>query len=276
MKSWPMMEDSPWRQPYLVELTFGEIYRLVNRFVRDRKLRILDVGCGRGFLSLELARNGHDVVGIDADDELIKMAIRLMRTDPYRSSRGVLEYQVSDFSSWRNPGKMFDLVIFSRVLHHIPRPGKVLEKVQRLLASRGRVICIEYAYDQFERRSATWLYHILRALEQAGWFSSKKPLSDDSRASVGLVMKDWQAHGREEHLNRFREMYSPLKRLFRERHFSWEPYVFWSVITDMRVPTAQTEMSVARSLRAMEKALIDKNAISPVLFCFVGEKVKGQ
>ncbi len=52
------MEGSPWRQPYLAELTFGEMFRLVNRLVSGQNLRILEVGCGRGYLSLELARRG--------------------------------------------------------------------------------------------------------------------------------------------------------------------------------------------------------------------------
>jgi len=37
------MEGSPWRQPYLAELTFGEMFRLVNRLVSGQNLRILEV-----------------------------------------------------------------------------------------------------------------------------------------------------------------------------------------------------------------------------------------
>ncbi len=44
------------------------------------------------------------------------------------------------------------------------------------------------------------------------------------------------------------------------------------MIMDMRVPSPDTELALARSLIAMEGALIDSGAISPVLFCFVGDK----
>jgi len=93
------MEGSPWRQPYLAELTFGEMFRLVNKLVSGHKLRILEVGCGRGYLSLELARRGHDLLGIDINEEMVKIAKQTMNTDPYNSERGELEYQVSDFGA---------------------------------------------------------------------------------------------------------------------------------------------------------------------------------
>src|SRR5881296_2293003 len=97
LRSWPSMEGSPWRQPYLAELTFGGMFRLVNKLVSGHKLRILEVGCGRGYLSLELARRGHELLGIDLNEETIRIAYQTMNTDPYKSGRGKLEYQVSDF-----------------------------------------------------------------------------------------------------------------------------------------------------------------------------------
>jgi hypothetical protein len=39
----------------------------------------------------------------------------------------------------------------------------------------------------------------------------------------------------------------------------------------MRISSTDTEMAFARSLNAMEKALIERDAIRPVLFCFSGE-----
>ena len=268
------MEGSPWRQPYLVELTFGEMFRLVDRLVSGRKLRILEVGCGRGYLTLELARRGHNLLGIDVNGETIKTAKQTMNTDPYSLERGRLEYQVSDFDAWNGADRKFDLVIFNRSLHHIPQPAKVIEKVQSLLGPKGQVICVEYAYDQFDRRSATWFYHIRRILEQGSWFKSDKKLSDNLGVSVAQIKEEWQASGRKQHLNRFKQMYGPLRTLFEEKHLSWEPYIFWDIITDMRIPSTDTEMAFARCLMAMEKALIERGAINPVLFCFSGENAQ--
>ncbi len=269
------MEGSPWRQPYLAELTFGEMFRLASKLMSGHNLRILEVGCGRGYLSLELARGGHDLLGIDVSEEAIVFAKQTMNTDPYKSERGKLEYQISDFAAWNSADRKFDLIIFNRSLHHIPQPTKVLEKSQSLLRPKGRIICVEYAYDQFDRRSAAWFYHIRRILEQADWFKSDTKVSDNLEVSVDQVKEEWQAPGRKDHLNRFKEMYGPLKSLFDEQHFSWEPYIFWDVIMDMRIPSTDTEMAFARSLMAMEKALIERREINPVLFCFSGENARG-
>jgi len=266
------MEGSPWRQPFLADLTYGEMFRLINRLISGNKLRILEVGCGRGYLSLELARKGHDVLGIDVNEDTIRTAYRTMKSDPYNSGRGRLEYEVSDFAVWNNTEGKFDLVIFSRALHHIPQPAKALEKARSLLGHKGRIICVEYAYDQFDRRSATWFYHVRRILEQAGWFKSPSRLSENLEFSVGEIMEEWVEHGRNENLNRFLDMYTPLKNLFEEQRLSWEPYIFWDVIMDMRIPSTDTEMALARSLSAMERTLVEREAISPVLFCFTGKK----
>ena len=276
LKSWPSLERSPWRQPYLAELTYGEMFRLISRFVSGDKLSILEVGCGRGYLSLELARIGHDLLGIDVNEQAIRIAYQTKNTDPYNSNRGRLEYQVSDFAVWNNTDGKFDLVIFNRVLHHVPQPAKALEKVRSLLGPRGRIICVEYAYDQFDLRSATWFYHMRSVLEQAGWFRSDTNLSENLESSAGRVKEEWHAHGQKENLNQFEDMYRPLKGFFEEQHFSWEPYIFWDIIMDMQIPSTDTEMSFARSLSAMERALIERDAISPVLFCFTGEKTQNR
>jgi len=266
------MKDSPWRQPYLARLTFGEIHNLVDEYIFGRRLRILDVGCGRGWLSLELSREGHDVLGVDSSKEMILNAKRTMDTDPYKNERGKLEFQVSDFSQWEHPVESFDLVIFSRSLHHIRQPGKAVRKAHNLLKKDGQIVCIEYAYDRLDKKTATWIYNVRRSLQQSGWYKSRKKLSDKIDQSVRRIMEEYYEPTRKEHFNRFEEMRKPLSSLFREVHFSWEPYIYWDLIMGMRIQSVDVEMATARSIMAMETALIEADSINPVLFCFVGLK----
>src|SRR6266567_8331871 len=65
LKSWPSMKGSLWRQPYLIELTYAKNFQLVKESIPGKNLKILEVGCGTGFMSLELARMGHYVAAID-------------------------------------------------------------------------------------------------------------------------------------------------------------------------------------------------------------------
>src|SRR3972149_11248490 len=218
LKSWPSMGDSPWRQPYLADLTYGEVHRLVDEFVIGQGLKVLDFGCGTGFLSLELAREGHDVLGLDSDEDAVNIAVRTMNSDPFASERGPLKYECADFTSWDGPDGSFDLVVISRTLHHIPKPEKVLHKVHKLLAETGRIICIDFAYDQFDQRTATWIYQILKPLEKAGWYDQSRKLHHDTTATRQLLEEWFNEYEKRGKFNRFEKMRRPLYRLFREDH----------------------------------------------------------
>ena len=273
LKSWPQMEDSPWRQPYLADLTYGELHRLVDEFVTGHGLRILDVGCGTGFMSLELAREGHHVLGLDSDQEIINIAVRTMNSDPSKSERGFLEYTRADFTAWEGPKTDYDLVIVSRALHHNPQPEKALNKAHKLLRETGRLVCIDFAYDQFDQQTGTWLYHMRKALEQAGWYKAEGRLPDDINAATRRILKEWfEEYEKRGSFNRFEEMRKPLYRLFQEEHFSWKPYLYWEIIRHMRVPSDEVELEMARTISSMERTLIETQQIKPVLFCFVGTK----
>jgi len=269
LKSWPSMKNSLWRQPYLIELTYADNFRLVEDSIRGRNLKILEVGCGTGFMSLELARKGHDVVGIDRDQKIIRIARRTMETDPYSKNRGSLRYEVADFNKWSDIPETYDVVLFSRVLHDLPRPKKILSKAHHLLKNRGRLVCLEYAYDRIDRRAATWLYQIRRALELTGGYSSHLP--EDPEEGVENILRE-NLYGRKEHINKFEEMRQPLEQLFVKERLSWHCYHCWDVFRDMRVPDRKRENALASLFKRMEQLLIDSGEIQPVLFRFVGTK----
>ena len=50
-------------------------YDILERYLADRPaMRILNVGCGSGDLSIRLAQFGHDVSGIDVEPAYIRIA----------------------------------------------------------------------------------------------------------------------------------------------------------------------------------------------------------
>jgi 2-polyprenyl-3-methyl-5-hydroxy-6-metoxy-1,4-benzoquinol methylase len=91
------------------------------------RLRILEVGSGRGvFLEAALER-GHDVTGQDLSEAAVA-AIRARHG--VQAERGALE-------ELRLPGASYDLVHMNHVLEHIPDPGRVLREIRRLLKPGG-------------------------------------------------------------------------------------------------------------------------------------------
>jgi 2-polyprenyl-3-methyl-5-hydroxy-6-metoxy-1,4-benzoquinol methylase len=57
-----------------VQGTIGECDFIENEINHNKKIRILDIGCGTGRHSIELARRGYSVVGIDLSESLLTRA----------------------------------------------------------------------------------------------------------------------------------------------------------------------------------------------------------
>ncbi len=221
-------------------------------------------------MSLELARLGHDVVGIDSNHEIIRIAKRTKQSDPYQKTRASLSYETADFSDWSDKSGTYDVVLFSRVLHDIPSPAKTLSKAHGLLKNGGRIVCSEYAYDRLNRKAAIWLYQVRKMLEVEGWYSPPR-LPEDVETGVNQILRK-NLSGRKQHINTFEEMQIPLQRLFKREHFSWHCYYCWDVLADMRIPDKQVEKATARLLKRTEQFLIDSEEIPSILFHFVGDK----
>jgi SAM-dependent methyltransferase len=49
---------------------------VISRYARGRQMRILDLGCGTGSSAVDLAKNHHEVVGVDISPEMIAAARR--------------------------------------------------------------------------------------------------------------------------------------------------------------------------------------------------------
>src|SRR4051794_20819968 len=66
-----------WRDPHFIDLVLGRrsaVYLELLAEFGGPHLEILDVGCGAGYFSLELARAGHHVTAIDVSASCIKAA----------------------------------------------------------------------------------------------------------------------------------------------------------------------------------------------------------
>ena len=90
--------------------------------------RILDLGCGDGVLTAELARRGISVLGIDISDSLLKAA----------AGRGV-ETRHMDGQNLPFDGE-FDAVFSNAALHWMSNASAVIEGVFRALKPGGRFV----------------------------------------------------------------------------------------------------------------------------------------
>jgi len=110
--------------------------RLVGRPSFDG-LTILDLGCGSGYLSLDMASDGADkVVGIDIDAESISYAQRKLREFPELSDK--VEFLCMDLKGY-DPRENFDLIVSRDALEHILNLETFLTEVIKRLKPRGRL-----------------------------------------------------------------------------------------------------------------------------------------
>jgi SAM-dependent methyltransferase len=90
--------------------------------------RVLDLGCGDGTLTLEIARAGCDVIGIDSSEAMVEAA-RSAGVDAYLGDGAELGF-VDEF----------DAIFTNATLHWIKPPERVVSGVWRALRCGGRFV----------------------------------------------------------------------------------------------------------------------------------------
>lgn len=121
-----------------LEPRFEEVIKF---FSITPKMKILDIGCGRGEMVLFCARQGADAVGIDYSREAIKLAkfAQLKRSVKLRDK---MQFYIMDAKKLKFENSSFDLVILTDVVEHLypEELETVFIEVQRVLKKDGKLV----------------------------------------------------------------------------------------------------------------------------------------
>ena len=96
---------------------------------------MLELGCGTGHFTRELARSGADIVAVDVSPELLAMA-----REGYPAPN--VRYEVQNASALTYPNAVFDSVVGSSVLHHL-EINEALREIYRVLRVGGTIYFTE-------------------------------------------------------------------------------------------------------------------------------------
>jgi SAM-dependent methyltransferase len=260
---------SLWKSLTMMELSARDTYHFVKAALPSSAQRILEVGCGDGYLALELARDGYDVTGIDKSEEIIEVAERTRAAQADTAGFGKLTYYCTDVNSWQTAEKSFDVVVMTRTLHHLHDLQGTMNRIGQLLRSGGYVICQDYAYDRLSEQTASWVYSMQRMLYLAGLADEDPALEADDAQSIEVLRAAWWQRA-EHRLNRYDEMLQALEHSFQRQSFSWVPYLFVYTGNGICCVTSEQERALLNFIKGMEQYNIEKGYIQAVGFRYVG------
>ncbi len=124
---------------------------------------VLDVGCGGGFLSLELARHGVKTVGLDYSQPTIDAAQRRAQQE---APSAPLTYIQGDAYALPFENESFHVVTCMDFLEHVSEPQRVIAEISRVLKPGG---C--FYFHTFNRNRLAQLV-VIKGLE---WFVRNTP-----------------------------------------------------------------------------------------------------
>ncbi len=176
----------------------------------DKGKRVLDIGCGAGFLSNALAAKGFDVYGLDQSPDSIAVAQR------HAVAGSLVNYAAGDAFALKHPDGFFDSVLLMDFLEHVNEPERAIQEASRVLKPGG--IMIFYTFNrtriakflaidavEFMARDCPKNFHV--------WHLFIKPQELEGMvAGSGLAIREFQG--------------------LRPKIFSWP---FWSSLLTRRV-----------------------------------------
>lgn len=118
----------------------------VEQYTKDKNcppasIKILDVGCGNGTITLPLGMYGYNIVGIDVDEDSIAAA----------KKRNDFPNVFLDFTDIDTINEDFDVILCTQVLEHLEYPDKLIKKmVSRLKADGIMILTIPNGYGLSE------------------------------------------------------------------------------------------------------------------------------
>jgi len=106
-----------------------------NTEIKDRK--VLDIGCGAGILTVELAKHGAEVTGIDLAKQAI-MTAKLHVLDKHKDDNLKINFRhIALDKLVDSSDTKYDIITCMEMLEHVPYPEKIISDASNLLNDNG-------------------------------------------------------------------------------------------------------------------------------------------
>lgn len=136
--------------------TYEQILRRMKKKL-NRDMYVLELACGTGLLSVQLASGVKLLEATDFSEEMIRQA----KEKPCPSR---LHFSVQDATNLPYAAETFDAVVISNALHIMPEPDKALSEIRRVLKPGGILIA-----PTFTAAGSVWGRLKIRIMELSGF-----------------------------------------------------------------------------------------------------------
>lgn len=128
-KAWNMV-----RTPYTQLPSLSYISRIPEELKKIGARKVLDLGCGSGWLSVYLARQGFEVLGVDVSEQAINLAKTWALQEDLK-----IGFDVADAAQLNYEDGSFDAIVANSIFEHFPleQARALADKVFSLLKEGG-------------------------------------------------------------------------------------------------------------------------------------------
>lgn len=128
---------------------------------------VLDIGCSQGVASIQLGREGRQVVGVDRETGAIDAARERLQAEP-EPVRGRVRFELAEASDLPFDAASFEAVLLGEVLEHQVAPHEMIAAADRVLAPGGSaVVTVPYGLFRYhDHKASIYLGPLLELLTE--------------------------------------------------------------------------------------------------------------
>jgi SAM-dependent methyltransferase len=108
---------------------------IIKKLIRSKGIT-LDIGCGTGRCSIEIAKRGHEIIALDISLEMLKKLKEKINGNKLKNKINLILADAR-FLPFK---KIFDIIIIKDVLEHVIEDQKVLNEAKKVCKERGELI----------------------------------------------------------------------------------------------------------------------------------------